>query len=244
MWVSLRQVYTFLFLIGVFFIPFNSYEGISFLGEYRKDGAIIFFLISFILFFIDAFLKMKIKIPGKNILFQALLLFIIWLIISTLLNIDTVFSNYMKQTSGLTRFFRQLISLSIALILFITSYNIFGKFNVIHSFYILRRVFLCSFIFVSIYAFLSGGLFCSIMWPCIFSLSIAGLKKYTSQGSSFLIMMILGGAIIPPIQGKIADIWSIHQSYIITIFCFAYIAFFAINHNIYPVNLIKHFDNM
>ena len=66
------------------------------------------------------------------------------------------------------------------------------------------------------------------MWPCIFSLSIAGLKKYTSQGSSFLIMMILGGAIIPPIQGKIADIWSIHQSYIITIFCFAYIAFFAI----------------
>ena len=81
---------------------------------------------------------------------------------------------------------------------------------------------------VSIYAFLSGGLFCSIMWPCIFSLSIAGLKKYTSQGSSFLIMMILGGAIIPPIQGKIADIWNIHSSYIITIFCFLYIAFFAI----------------
>jgi len=151
--VSLRQVYTFLFLIGVFFIPFNSYEGISFLGEYRKDGAIIFFLISFILFFIDAFLKMKIKIPGKNILFQALLLFIIWLIISTLLNIDTVFSNYMKQTSGLSRFFRQLISLSIALTLFITSYNIFSKFSVKHSFYLLRRVFLYSFIFVSIYAF-------------------------------------------------------------------------------------------
>jgi len=81
---------------------------------------------------------------------------------------------------------------------------------------------------VSIYAFLSGGLFCSIMWPCIFSLSIAGLKKYTSQGSSFLIMMILGGAIIPPIQGKIADIWNIHYSYIITIFCFMYIAYFAI----------------
>jgi len=81
---------------------------------------------------------------------------------------------------------------------------------------------------ISIYAFLSGGLFCSIMWPCIFSLSIAGLKKYTSQGSSFLIMMILGGAIIPPIQGKIADIWNIHYSYIITVFCFIYIAFFAI----------------
>ena len=41
-------------------------------------------------------------------------------------------------------------------------------------------------------------------------------------------MMILGGAIIPPIQGKIADLFNIHFSYIITIFCFIYIAFFAL----------------
>lgn len=81
---------------------------------------------------------------------------------------------------------------------------------------------------ISIYAFLSGGLFCSIMWPCIFSLSIAGLNEYSSQGSSFLIMMILGGAIIPPIQGLIADVWNIHSSYIITVFCFLFIAFFAL----------------
>ncbi|HPY82409.1 MAG: MFS transporter [Bacteroidales bacterium] len=80
---------------------------------------------------------------------------------------------------------------------------------------------------VAIYAFLSGGLFCSIMWPSIFSLSIIGLGKYTSQGSAFLVMMILGGGIIPSIQGKLADIIGIHQSYIIPIICFAYIAFFA-----------------
>lgn len=80
---------------------------------------------------------------------------------------------------------------------------------------------------ISIYAFLSGGLFCSIMWPCIFSLAIAGLGKYTTQGSAFLIMMILGGAIIPPIQGKLADVIGIHQSYWITVACFAYLAFFA-----------------
>ena len=49
---------------------------------------------------------------------------------------------------------------------------------------------------LALYALLSGGLFCSIMWPCIFTLSISGLGKYTSQGSAFLIMMILGGAII------------------------------------------------
>jgi FHS family L-fucose permease-like MFS transporter len=82
---------------------------------------------------------------------------------------------------------------------------------------------------IAIYAFLSGGLFCSIMWPCIFSLSIAGLGKYTIQGSAFLIMMILGGGIIPPIQGKLADITTvgIHQSYWIPVLCFIYLAFFA-----------------
>ena len=88
----------------------------------------------------------------------------------------------------------------------------------------------------AIYAFLSGGLFCSIMWPAIFSLSIAGLGKYTTQGSAFLIMMILGGGIIPPIQGKIADFlqsksdiagYGIHQSYWVAVICFLYLAIFA-----------------
>ena len=87
---------------------------------------------------------------------------------------------------------------------------------------------------VAIYSFLSGGLFCSIMWPAIFNLSIAGLGKYTTQGSAFLIMMILGGGIIPPIQGKIADYlqsnsavvgYGIHQSYWVPVLCFAYLAF-------------------
>ena len=80
---------------------------------------------------------------------------------------------------------------------------------------------------IAIYAFLSGGLACSIMWPSIFSLSILGLGKYTSQGSAFLIMMILGGGIIPPIQGKLADIIGIHQSYIIAVVCFGYLTLFA-----------------
>jgi MFS transporter, FHS family, L-fucose permease len=87
---------------------------------------------------------------------------------------------------------------------------------------------------VATYAFLSGGLFCSIMWPAIFNLSILGLGKYTTQGSAFLIMMILGGGIIPPIQGKLADYlqsksdiagYGIHQSYWVAVVCFAYLAF-------------------
>lgn len=80
---------------------------------------------------------------------------------------------------------------------------------------------------VSTYAFISGGLFCSIMWPCIFSLATAGLGKYTSQASGFLIMMILGGACVPPLQGFLADKWNIHSSYIIPVFCFAFLAWYA-----------------
>src|SRR5699024_5685133 len=82
--------------------------------------------------------------------------------------------------------------------------------------------------YLAIYAFLCGWLACSIMWSSIFSLSIMGLGKYTAQGSAFLIMMILGGGIIPPIQGKLADIIGIHNSYIIPVIGFCYIIFFAI----------------
>ncbi len=81
---------------------------------------------------------------------------------------------------------------------------------------------------IAIYAFLSGGLACSIMWPSIFTLSIAGLGKYTTQGSAFLIMMILGGGIIPPIQGKLSDLIGIHQSFFVPVLCFAYLVLFAI----------------
>jgi len=80
---------------------------------------------------------------------------------------------------------------------------------------------------IAIYAFMSGGLFCSIMWPAIFALGITGLGKYTSQGSAFLVMMILGGGIIPPLQGKISDIIGIHESYFIPVLCFAYLAFYG-----------------
>lgn len=79
----------------------------------------------------------------------------------------------------------------------------------------------------ALYSFISGGLFCSVMWPCIFSLSIAGLGKYTNQGSSLLIMMILGGGLIPPLQGLLADNAGIHVSYVVPVLCFTYLAFYG-----------------
>lgn len=82
---------------------------------------------------------------------------------------------------------------------------------------------------ISIYAFLCGGLCSSVMWPCIFALAVSGLGKYTPQASGFLIMMILGGALIPPFQGGLADTSiGIHASYWVPVFCFLYTAWYAI----------------
>ncbi len=79
----------------------------------------------------------------------------------------------------------------------------------------------------SVYAFTSVGLFCSTLWPCIFTLAVSGLGKNTSQGSSFLIMMIMGGGIVSWLQGVVADETTIHSSYIVGVLCFAYLAFYA-----------------
>ncbi|HET6256121.1 MAG TPA: MFS transporter [Puia sp.] len=87
----------------------------------------------------------------------------------------------------------------------------------------------------SVYCIMAAGLCNSIMWPCIFSLGVAGLGKYTSQGSSFLIMMILGGAVIPPFQGAIGDTIlrkgsenGMHLSYLTAVGCYIVLAWLAL----------------
>lgn len=82
---------------------------------------------------------------------------------------------------------------------------------------------------VSVYAFISVGLFCSTLWPCIFTLAIAGLGKHTNEGSSFLIMMIMGGGFISLLQGALSDdsLLGIQWSYLVGVACFVYLAFYA-----------------
>lgn len=72
------------------------------------------------------------------------------------------------------------------------------------------------------------GLFNSIMWSNIFTLAIDGLGKHTSQGSSLLVMMILGGAVVPVLVGAAADvIGGYHYSFFIPIICYIYLAFYG-----------------
>jgi len=80
---------------------------------------------------------------------------------------------------------------------------------------------------VAMWSILSVGLFNSIMFPTIFTLGISGLGKLTSQGSSLLIMAIIGGAIIPLIQGMLADTYGIQEAFLLPASCYLYIAYYG-----------------
>lgn len=82
---------------------------------------------------------------------------------------------------------------------------------------------------VSVYAFISVGLFCSTLWPCIFTLAITGLGRRTNDGSSLLIMMIMGGGMVSLLQGLLANdnLLGIQISYLTGVLCFLYLGFYG-----------------
>jgi MFS transporter, FHS family, L-fucose permease len=75
---------------------------------------------------------------------------------------------------------------------------------------------------------LAVGLFNSIMFPTIFTLAIDGLGDATSQGSGILCSAIVGGALIPLITASLADVFGVHYGFMVTLICYAYIAFYGI----------------
>jgi len=80
---------------------------------------------------------------------------------------------------------------------------------------------------IAMWAIIGVGIFNSIMYSNIYTLSISGLGKYTSQGSSLLVMAILGGALVPVLQGALADIIGIQKAMIVPLICYLYIAYFG-----------------
>ncbi|MEI6122927.1 MAG: sugar MFS transporter [Bacteroidota bacterium] len=81
---------------------------------------------------------------------------------------------------------------------------------------------------VAMWCILAIGLFNSIMWSNIFTLAIAGLGRYTSQGSSLLVMMILGGALLPPIQGMFADKFGVQAAFAVPLLSYVYLVFYGL----------------
>jgi FHS family L-fucose permease-like MFS transporter len=86
--------------------------------------------------------------------------------------------------------------------------------------------------YVSVWAILAVGLFNSIMFPTIFTLAIDGLGKHTGQGSGILCMAIVGGAIIPVLQGALADNIGIHHAFILPVLCYLFIFYYGVKGHI------------
>jgi MFS transporter, FHS family, L-fucose permease len=82
---------------------------------------------------------------------------------------------------------------------------------------------------VAMWSVLGIGLFNSIMFPTIFTLAIAKLGRHTSSGSGLLCMAIVGGALVPWVMGRIADIPKIglHHAFVIPLICYLYIVFYG-----------------
>ena len=81
---------------------------------------------------------------------------------------------------------------------------------------------------VAMWAILAVGLFNSIMFPTIFTLAVHGLGKHTGQGSGILCMAIVGGAIVPVVQGAFADTIGIQAAFFLPILCYLYIVFYGV----------------
>src|SRR5262249_31006721 len=80
---------------------------------------------------------------------------------------------------------------------------------------------------VAMWTIIAVGLFNSVMFPTIFTLAIEGLGPLTGDGSGLLVAAIVGGAIIPEIQGLVADRIGIHHAFFLPILCYFYIVFYA-----------------
>jgi len=147
--LNILNVSFYLILTGMFFLPFNSWNGISILGEYYRDSCVLFFLLAF---FILLF-KKKIKLPLHSPIFYSLIVFLVWAAATTALNFETVTDNYFKQTSGVIRFLRQYFSLILAaFILPITFYNSFLNIDSKRIIYLIRKAIYYSFVIVIVYA--------------------------------------------------------------------------------------------
>ena len=81
---------------------------------------------------------------------------------------------------------------------------------------------------VAMWSILAVGFFNSIMFPTIFTLAVKGLGSLTSKGSGLVCQAIVGGALVPLVQGAAADIIGIQMSFIVPMLCYIYIGWYAL----------------
>ncbi len=173
---SLDKIYHVLFSLGLFFFSFNQIEVMPFLGEYIKESGAFFFLLGFIVIIYETCLTGKISLPYKNNLLKLILLFYLLVLICTIINFDTVITNYFKRTSGVARFIRQYISLTIPIVIFIPFFwRVFKNLSLENLFLFIRKTLFYSLIFCSFYGF----------WEVLYSYFNIYYAKYVLDFFSF-----------------------------------------------------------
>jgi MFS transporter, FHS family, L-fucose permease len=93
---------------------------------------------------------------------------------------------------------------------------------------LLVTISMLSFGHLAMWTLILVGLFNSIMFPSIFTLAIAGLGPLTGKASGLLVAAIVGGAVIPELQGFLADHIGIHHAFVLPVLCYLYIVFYAL----------------
>jgi len=169
------------------------------------------------------------KSVSKKFLFMTLTSLGFFLLIYIILLIESKISN--NVLPGFVSFLPYLIFIFLNLVAFIfgkslphRSLFVFALFNVA-----LTIAVMITEGSIMMWAMIGIGIFNSIMWSNIFTLAIKDLGKFTSQGSSLLVMMILGGAILPLIMGVLVDNIGIHLSFIVPALSYIYLSFYGFN---------------
>jgi FHS family L-fucose permease-like MFS transporter len=87
---------------------------------------------------------------------------------------------------------------------------------------------------LAMWSVIAIGFFNSIMFPTLFTLSIEGLGPMTARASSLLVMAIFGGAVIPQLQGFLADSIGVQRAFVLPALCYAYIGWYALSGSLQP----------
>jgi len=151
----ISKLVQYLFFLGIFFIPFNSYEGIVYFGEFKSESAALFLLVGFVVVLVnDLTVRQKLYFPYQSPLIQWMFVFLLWLALTVVLNFDTVQHAFLKKTTGVSRFFRQYFALILSSICFTYLYwSVMRRLPLQVLFRYIRTTFLCALCVVSVYAF-------------------------------------------------------------------------------------------
>lgn len=154
--MSLKQIYSFFFFLGLFFLPFNSEPPsfMGFLGEYSRESSPLFFLLGVFFLTMNDVFRGKAYLPFNKTPYNIFVVYIAVVLLSGFINGLDISGYYFKQTSGWARYINQVISALLSAVVFFYLFcNVVKDFGVVKAFNLIRKTFFYSLLVVAVYAF-------------------------------------------------------------------------------------------